>query len=178
MADRGDTHYFTQTLNQWFLASSLLLLVATVWMMLSDWDSPWKKYQRNFKKIELAKTEAAYNALETPEAKQGEAALKAAVDKAQADLASQQSQLDAAQAELFKKKGEMYVKEQAAKFAKADFDWTRYRVEEFRTEKGLPQAEQEKLELVQDKMNATALDKERMEQTLKAAQKAVDDITA
>jgi cytochrome c2 len=178
MADRGDTHYFTQTLNKWFLASSLLLLAATVWMMLSDWDSPWKKYQREFKKIDLAKTEAAYDALETPEAKKGEAALKAAVDKAQADLASQQSQLDAAQAELFKKKGEMYVKEQAAKFAKADFDWTRYRVEEFRTEKGLPQAEQEKLELVQDKMNATALDKERMEQTLKAAQKAVDDITA
>jgi cytochrome c2 len=178
MADRGDTHYLTSTLNKWFLFSSFVLLVATVWMMMSDWDSPWKKYQREFKRVDLEKTQAAYAALETPEAKNGEAALKAAVEKAQADLAGQKDKLDAAQAELFKAKGEMYNKEQSAKFAKADFDWTRYLVEEHRTETGQPNAQQTELESAQDKMNSTALDKERMEHSLKATQQKVDDLMA
>ena len=38
MADRGDTHYLTQTLNKWFLFSSLFFLAVTVWMMIDDWD--------------------------------------------------------------------------------------------------------------------------------------------
>jgi cytochrome c2 len=178
MADRGDTHYLTSSLNKWFLFSSFVLLAATVWMMVSDWDSPWKKYQREFRRVDLEKTKAAYEALETPEAKQGEAALKAAVEKANADVAGQKDKLEAAQAELFKVKGEMYNKEQSAKFAKADYDWTRYLVEEERTETGSPDADQAKLEAVQEKMNATALEKERMEATLKAAQKKVDDLLA
>jgi cytochrome c2 len=178
MADRGDTHYLTSTLNKWFLFSSLVLLAATVWMMISDWDSPWKKYQREYKRIDLEKTKAAYDALETPEAQKGEAALKAAVEKAQADLVGKKSELDTAQAELFKQKGEMYNKDQAAKFAKADLDWTKYLVEEYRTDHAQPSAQQDKLDTAQDKSNATALDKERMEQTLKGAQNKVDDLMA
>src|SRR5262245_51553724 len=124
MADRGDTHYFTPTLNKWFLFSSLLFLVATVWMMVSDWNRPWKNYQREFRAKDLEKTRATLEALETPEARQGEAALEAAVAKAQADIATRKSELETAQAEEFSKKSELYVKDQDAKFAKADYDWT------------------------------------------------------
>ena len=58
MADRGDTHYHVPTLNLWFLVSSLLLLISVVWMMLDDWNAPWKVYQREFRAIELGRAEA------------------------------------------------------------------------------------------------------------------------
>ena len=45
MADRGDTHYHVPTLNNWFLISSLLL-VSIAWMVIDDWNAPWKNYQR------------------------------------------------------------------------------------------------------------------------------------
>src|SRR5580765_88518 len=98
MADRGDTHYLTPTLNKWFLFSSLAFLVATVWMMVADWNRPWKNHQREFRAKELSKVRSSLAALETPEARQGEDALQAAVSKARTDLASRQGDLDQAKA--------------------------------------------------------------------------------
>src|SRR5262252_8850589 len=152
MADRGDTHYFTPTLNKWFLFSSLLFLGSSLWMMVADWNRPWKRYQREYRATDLKKVEQNLAALETPEAKQGEAALQAAVEKARTELTSKQSELDKAKADEFALKGELYVKDQSAKFAKADYDWTRYLVEEHRKDTGDPNAEEEKLTKALDKI--------------------------
>jgi len=163
MADRGDTHFFTPTLNKWFLFASLTFLLSSLWMMVADWNRPWKKYQRQFRSIEIAKVKADLDAIETPEARQGEAALQAAVEKARGDLASRQTELDAARAEEFAHKGDVYVKDQEAKFAKADYDWTRYLIEEHRRASGDPKAGQEKLDRALDAIETTALAKERSE---------------
>ncbi|MFN0008027.1 MAG: c-type cytochrome [Planctomycetota bacterium] len=169
MADRGDTHYFTPTLNKWFLFSSLAFLVASLWMMVADWNRPWKDYQREFRARDLEKTRATLDALETPAAKQGEAALKAAVEAARSDLAARQGELEKAKAEEFAVNGELYVKDQEAKFAKADYDWTRYLVEEHRREIGDLTAEQEKLDKASDAVATTALAKEEIEAKYKDA---------
>src|SRR6188768_2227414 len=178
MADRGDTHYFTPTLNKWFLFSSLFLLLATVWMMLEDWNAPWKKYQREFRDVERTKAEAELASLEAGPSKQKEEELKAVVDAAEKQLTSKQGDLDAAKAKLFQLKGELYVKEQAAKFAKADFDWTRYLVEEHRTATGNLTAEQERIDKAQERVNETSREKETADLAMKDAQKRVDDLTA
>jgi cytochrome c2 len=167
MADRGDTHYLTLTLNKWFLFASLAFLVASLWMMVADWNRPWKRYQREFREVELKKAESSLAALETPAAKQGEAALKAAVEKARADVGARQAELDKATAAEFALKGDLYVKDQEAKFAKADYDWTRYLVEEHRKEVGDPKAEQEKLDKALDRIQVTALAKEKAESATK-----------
>jgi hypothetical protein len=52
MADRGDTHYKVSNLNRWFLISSVLLLVSSIWMVWDDWAAEWKPYQREFRSIE------------------------------------------------------------------------------------------------------------------------------
>ena len=152
MADRGDTHYHTPTLNKWFLVSSFLFLLVTVWMMVADGNRPWKRYQREFRAADTRKVESLIESLETPEARAGESALKAAVAKAQTDLSARHVDLDKAQADEFALKAELYVKDQEAKFAKADYDWTRYLVEEHRREIGDPNAEQEKLDKAFDKI--------------------------
>src|SRR5690242_6029310 len=101
MADRDDTHYFTPTLNKWFLFSSLAFLVASLWMMVADWNRPWKRYQREFRAVDTKKVEQSLSALETPEAKQGEEALKSAVEKSRQALEAKQSELDQAKADEF-----------------------------------------------------------------------------
>jgi cytochrome c2 len=177
MADRGDTHYFTPTLNKWFLFSSLAFLVASLWMMVADWNRPWKRYQREFRAVDTKKVEQSLSALETPEAKQGEAALKSAVEKSRQALDAKQSELDQAKADEFAKKGALYVKDQEAKFAKADYDWTRYLVEEHRKDTGDPGADQAKLDKALDRIQATALAKEQSDLAYKAAQARTAELT-
>ena len=60
MADRGDTHYFGPTLHKWFFFSSGLLLLSVVWMVIDDWNAPWKNFQREFRDIDaqLARSRA------------------------------------------------------------------------------------------------------------------------
>ena len=58
MADRGDTHYHVPTLNLWFLVSSMLLLISVLWMVIDDWNAPWKAYQREFRAIDLERANA------------------------------------------------------------------------------------------------------------------------
>jgi cytochrome c2 len=158
------------------LFSSLAFLVTSLWMMVADWNRPWKDYQREFRVRDLEKVRATLDALETPEARQGEAALKTAVDAARADVAARQSELEKARAEEFAVKGELYVKDQAAKFAKADYDWTRYQVEEHRRAIGDLNAEQDKLDKASDQVAATALAKEETEAKYKAAQARTEAI--
>ncbi len=178
MADRGDTHYLTSSLNKWFLFSSAVLLAATVWMMLEDWNAPWKKYQREIRRVEIEKTDAELARLGDAQTKQGEAELKAAVDRARSELAGKQHALAEVQGELFKLKGELYVKEQDAKFAKADFDWIRYLVEEHRTKVGEPAADQNKIDAALETVNVTSFRKEESEGIVRAAQAQVDRLTA
>jgi cytochrome c2 len=69
------------------------------------------------------------------------------------------------------------VKDQEAKFAKADYDWTRYLVEEHRRESGDPNAEQAKLDKASDAVQRTALAKEEAEAKAKAAKAKTAEIT-
>lgn len=53
-----DTLYDVPTLNRLFLASSLLLLLVTLWMAWQDYDRNWKGYQRRFEDLALRRAEA------------------------------------------------------------------------------------------------------------------------
>ena len=62
MADRGDTHYTVSNLNKWFLFSSVFMLIATVWMVIDDYEAPWKKSPAGVPseiELERAETELA-----------------------------------------------------------------------------------------------------------------------
>ena len=53
---RGDRLYPGDSLNKWFAISSLLLFVITIAMMLADYSREWKKYQRDFVRLQIKKT--------------------------------------------------------------------------------------------------------------------------
>ncbi len=57
---RGDRLYQAQNLHKWFAISSLLLFVITIGMVMQDYTREWKRYQRDFTKLNYDTTVADY----------------------------------------------------------------------------------------------------------------------
>ena len=109
MADRGDTHYHVPTLNLWFLVSSLLLLISVVWMMLDDWNAPWKVYQREFRAIELERANAKLQTGEFVAAAETEASIQSQIEAARESLDARAEEIAVVEEELRQLKGEQFV---------------------------------------------------------------------
>ncbi len=132
MADRGDTHYSVSKLNSWFLWSSVLLLVSTVWMVIDDWNAPWKKYQAEFRKIEEVRTRAAIESEEMQAQASASAAVEESIVQAEGRLRAQQDEISAVEAELRVAKGEHFSVSETTKKAKQELAWEKYWIEEHR----------------------------------------------
>lgn len=146
MADRGDTHYKVSTLNKWFLFSSAFLLVSTVWMVVDDWNAPWKKYQAEFRRIDESRTRDTIASEDMQAQAQNAEALKAELAQAQERLDGQHEQVATLEKELHEAKGELFVVSEDTKKAKQELAWERYLIEEHRNHEGDPEYGAERLE--------------------------------
>lgn len=54
---KPDRHYNFGRLNRVFAFSAFALLAITVWMVVEDYDKPWKKYQAEFRDLERRELE-------------------------------------------------------------------------------------------------------------------------
>src|SRR5262245_42194548 len=145
MADRGDTHYHVPLLNGWFAVSSLLLLIASVWMVLADWNRPWKHYQREFRDVEIKKAEAVLDSPDARKAADEERRLAAELAETRGRVESGRTGLDAAQAELVQLKARQFVATEEEKKAKQEYNWERYLVEEERQHRQDPAYDQARI---------------------------------
>ena len=130
MADRGDTHYFVGKLNTWFAVSSVLLLIASFWMVIDDWNRPWKRYQREFREIETEKAKAELETEQAQAALALESQLQEALAQKESELESRKADLEAAEAELVQLKANQFISTEAEKMAKQVYGWERYLAEE------------------------------------------------
>src|SRR5436190_2497850 len=55
---RGDRLYEVTRLHKWFAISSLLLFLLTVITIMADYSREWKKYQRNYSRIQVERARA------------------------------------------------------------------------------------------------------------------------
>lgn len=145
MADRGDTHYHVPTLNLWFLVSSMLLLISVVWMVIDDWNAPWKVYQRGFQAIELERANAELATDELVAAADSEASLQTRLEAAQESLAARADEIAVAEEELRILKGEQFVNTENAKGAKMFYNWERFLLDHDEVTHGGDEAYAEKL---------------------------------
>ena len=178
MADRGDTHYTVRGLNLWFAISSVLLLISTAWMVLDDWNRPWKEYQREFREIEVERLRAQAEELEQSGALETEAELQARVEQAKASLEGKQKELAEAEKTLNAAKGERWRLTEEAKKAKSEYNWDRFNIEAQRLERGDESYGAERLEQAELKMNQTAALQEQAEIAFQEASDRVGELTA
>ncbi len=168
MADRGDTHYHVPNLNFWFLLSSVILLVTAVWMVIDDYSASWKEYQREFRKIELERTDAELASERAQAVIAEEARLQAQLDLVRKGLLSRQGEIDAVGAEITALKGAVFNSIESAKKAKQEYNWERYLIEEHRLHDGDPEYGAAKLAEYEQRMIDGAIEQERDEIALGA----------
>lgn len=146
MADRGDTHYHVPHLNRWFSFAAILLLVSSFWMVIDDWNSPWKSYQREFRALDLERVEAELATEEAQAAMRDEMRLAEKLDQAESQLEGKRSELDELEEQLRLLKGERFTAIEKAKKAKQEYNWERYLIEEHRAHYDEPDYRQDELE--------------------------------
>jgi cytochrome c2 len=178
MADRGDTHYRTSRLNVWFTLSSVFLLASIVWMVLADWNRPWKGYQRRFRELELAKLEREAEELERSGAVASEEELRAAVEEARSKVDARAAELKPAEEALIQARGERWKAVEDAKRAKAEFNYQRFLVEEHRRESGDLEYGAEGLAEIERRMNEAIALQQEAEAAADEAQARRDDLRA
>ncbi|MDB5390072.1 MAG: Cytochrome c, partial [Planctomycetaceae bacterium] len=121
--------YSLPGLHRVFAASSIALLLATIWMMAADHDDEWRVYQKQFQKHTAEKLEAKEKLLKTPEFTAKVDELKVEIDEANkalrkhnADYAKAQSVFNKAQGDFTRFDNETRTKRAERGKAQADYD--------------------------------------------------------
>lgn len=175
MADRGDTHYSVSRLNRWFMASSVLLLIASVWMVIDDWNAPWKKYQGEFRQIEVNRAEARLQEADMQAALAEEAQLQEVLEQRLAASTDYETRIATLEEELATLKGQRFTASELAKKAKQDFNWQRFLIEEHRAAHNDPAYGVEELAELDAEFNALDGEKQALDFAVQAKE---DEIAA
>jgi cytochrome c2 len=127
---RGDRLYEVILLHKWFAISSLLLFLFTIGMVLADYSREWKKYQRDFVRLQIQKTRGdmtqAAGTLDRAKIKQIDDQLK----QSAAQQAQNEAQIDKLQKQLNDLNAKLYGVDQNYRFKKAVYDSEKYEYEE------------------------------------------------
>jgi len=131
MINQQERYYNILKLNKWFAISSLLF--ALIWLLAfaNDFNRPWKKYQIEFRELEIEKTRSDVAAASTDlESNEDFTALKVQLETAQNEVESRQEEIDTLQDGIKKLDAQLYAKNQIYQFAKADMDVAKYNFEQ------------------------------------------------
>ena len=124
--------YNVDFLNVIFAASSIFLLLSTVWMVWDDYDRDWKNTQRKFAQLQYDVTRAQYRVAARAVDKTKLGALQAQLKAAEKNVAANQGKVDALQ----KKVDEINIRLDRAtrdyQYIKATYDHDRYDFESAR----------------------------------------------
>lgn len=129
-----ESHYSLQSLGKWFLAASSLLLILIVSIFYKDYNSEWRAYQKEFRRLESAQTQVQLD----QELKKLESSKE--FDRAQKNLADMQAKFDQHQKDYsavtkkLDQANDTYDRLLSAyQYAKADFDALKYKLQAVRT---------------------------------------------
>src|SRR4030095_5364097 len=137
MADRGETAWNIPRLNLVFAVSSIALVISLGWMVWHDYDREWKTYQKDFRQLEIERADAAL-AKFGPKFEQKLSADASRIDEESRKLEESDKELKKLRAELTRLNGVVFDTEQRKKFAKAELDALRYKIEQDRLAKNDP----------------------------------------
>ena len=130
-SNNQERYYNILKLNKWFALSSILFTAFWVLVFADDFNRPWKKYQIEFRKIEIEKVKQDINtekvALEDSDEYED---LMNSLSKGRIDLELESSKVDDINNKLKLLNIQLYKYNQDFQFSKADMDAQRYAYEE------------------------------------------------
>jgi cytochrome c2 len=127
---RGDRLYEVNYLHKWFAISSLLLFLFTIGMVLADYSREWKKYQRDFVRLQIQRTRRdmtqAASTLDRAKLKEVDTQLQ----QSRAQQQQNEAQIEKVQKQVEDLDAKLYGIDQNYRFAKAVYDTEKYDYEE------------------------------------------------
>jgi cytochrome c2 len=127
---RGDRLYEANSLHRWFAISSLLLFLFTIAMMLADYSREWKRYQREFVRLQIRKTrqDMQQAASTFDRAKLGQ--VDQQLQQSRSQQAQNEAQIEKIQKQVSDLNAKLYAIDQKYRFSKAIYDSEKYEYEE------------------------------------------------
>jgi mono/diheme cytochrome c family protein len=167
---RGDRLYQGDSLHKWFAISSLLLFFFSVGMVLDDYMREWKRYQRDFVRLQIQKTQQdmqqASSSFDRPKFD--------SIDKQLQQTRTQQqqneAQIEKIQKQITDLNAKLYAVDQNYRFAKAVYDAEKYDYEEAVAHKASNEKSLgDQLKTTEKKMNDYKAELDRVTLDLRAA---------
>ncbi|MGI9648407.1 MAG: hypothetical protein ACR2OI_07795, partial [Acidimicrobiia bacterium] len=126
---RPDRHYDFTATNKLFAISSLALLATTAWMVIDDYNKPWKRYQSEFRDRERqvlsAQADTERQALNQDEI----ARIEGEIAAQEQGLAEQASEISALEDEIGGLADKVYVADSTFRMTKALTDTAKYQLD-------------------------------------------------
>jgi cytochrome c2 len=172
---RGDRLYEVNYLHKWFAISSLLLFLFTIAMVLADYSREWKKYQRDFVRLQIARTrrdmQQAASTLDRAKLQQLDQQLK----QSQAQQQQNEASIEKLQKQVTDLNAKLYAVDENYRFAKAVYDADKYEYEEALAHKASnAQKLGDRLKETEKKMNDYKAELDRVTLDLRAANEQLD----
>jgi cbb3-type cytochrome oxidase cytochrome c subunit len=117
-------------LNTMFAASSIGLLVITVWMVYDDHARDWKRYQNEFKRLQAAKTRGEIEAANADLDQEALSRLGGRLEEARAAMVQQAADLEDAQDQLLDIEASQYKNDLDFRTIKSTYDAKKFEYEE------------------------------------------------
>jgi hypothetical protein len=131
MINQQERYYNILKLNKWFAISSLLFVFIWLLVFANDFNRPWKKYQIEFRELEIEKTRTDIAAANLDlDGNIAFSALKVQLETAQKNLMSRNDEIESIQDGIKALEAKLYAKNQIYQFAKADMDVAKYNFEQ------------------------------------------------
>ena len=113
VSDQQERYYNIFKLNKWFAISSILFTAFWILTFADDYNRPWKKYQIEFRKMEIEKVRSEISTKqEALEGNEGYQLLLAQLDLKQAEFNNQQGRINEVNQELERIEGAFYSSNQ------------------------------------------------------------------
>jgi len=172
---RGDRLYQADSLHKWFAISSLALFVFSVAMVLADYSREWKKYQREFVRLQIQKTRQdmrqSAGTLDRAKITQIDQQLK----QSSTNQRQNEEQIEKIQKQINDLNAKIYGVDQNYRFSKAIYDTDKYGYEEALAHKASDTQELgEKLKETEKRMNDYKAELDRLTLDLRAANADLD----
>ena len=127
MPESQERHYNILKLNRLFAISSIIFTAVWLLVFVDDFQRPWKKYQKEFRKLEIEKVRSDLSELSMQlESNPKYNELKEQLLSSEKKLEGRKNELDNIVNELAIFEAVLYKNNQLYQFAKADLDVLKY----------------------------------------------------
>ena len=130
-SNNQERYYNILKLNKWFAISSIVFTAFWIIVFADDYNRPWKKYQIEFRDIEIEKIKKDIESEDVALQDNSDyEVLLVALDESKKDLELEISKVNEINSQLSVLEAELYKHNQNFQFSKADMDAQRYKYEE------------------------------------------------